>query len=115
MDLSRRALIGSLSALPLTAASVKAASSLPDKASYEFSGTYLNAAYVHPMNRPVRQAGNDFFAARANRGAGHAVCSRGVAAPPVGGIGAARADGATRGVFRHRRRHVGRGRDGRPR
>ena len=67
MDLSRRALIGSLSALPLTGAAVKAQSSLPDKASYEFSGTYLNAAYVHPMNRPVRQAGNDFFAARANR------------------------------------------------
>jgi selenocysteine lyase/cysteine desulfurase len=67
MDLSRRALIGSLSALPLTGAAVKAASSLPDKASYEFSGTYLNAAYVHPMNRPVRQAGDDFFAARANR------------------------------------------------
>jgi selenocysteine lyase/cysteine desulfurase len=67
MDLSRRALIGSLSALPLTGAAVKAASSLPDKASYEFSGTYLNAAYVHPMNRLVRQAGNDFFAVRANR------------------------------------------------
>src|ERR1700757_2203435 len=66
MDLSRRALIGSLSALPLTGAA-KAAPSLPDKTSYEFSGTYLNAAYVHPMNRQVRQAGADFFAARANR------------------------------------------------
>ena len=67
MDLSRRALIGSLSALPLTGAAKAATASLPDKASYEFSGTYLNAAYAHPMNRQVRQAGNDFFAARANR------------------------------------------------
>jgi len=67
MDLSRRALIGTLSALPLTAAAKATPSSLPDKASYEFSGTYLNAAYAHPLNRQVRQAGNDFFAARANR------------------------------------------------
>ncbi|HXR94479.1 MAG TPA: aminotransferase class V-fold PLP-dependent enzyme [Rhizomicrobium sp.] len=67
MDLSRRALIGSLSALPLTSAAVKAASSLPDKAAFEFSGTYLNAAYTHPLARPVRQAGDDFLAARANR------------------------------------------------
>jgi selenocysteine lyase/cysteine desulfurase len=66
MDLSRRAMIGSLTALPLTGAGAVVAS-LPDKASYEFSGTYLNAAYVHPMNRQVRQAGNDFLAARANR------------------------------------------------
>ncbi len=67
MDLSRRVLLESLTALPLTAVAAKAQASLPDKASYEFSGTYLNAAYVHPMNRQVRQAGNDFFAARANR------------------------------------------------
>ncbi len=67
MELSRRAMLGSLSALPLTAAAAKAAPSLPDKASYEFSGTYLNAAYAHPMNRQVRLAGADFFAARANR------------------------------------------------
>ncbi len=67
MDLSRRALIGSLSVLPLTGAAAGAAPSLPDKASYEFSGTYLNAAYVHPLNRQVRKAGDDFFAARANR------------------------------------------------
>lgn len=65
MDLSRRAMIGSLSALPL--ANAQAAPSLPDKASYEFTGTYLNAAYVHPMNRQVRQAGNDFLASRASR------------------------------------------------
>jgi selenocysteine lyase/cysteine desulfurase len=65
MDLSRRAMIGSLSALPL--ANAQAAPSLPDKASYEFTGAYLNAAYVHPMNRQVRQAGNDFLASRANR------------------------------------------------
>ena len=66
MDLSRRVLLGSLSALPLTGVVAKAAPSLPDKASYEFSGTYLNAAYAHPMARQVRQAGSDFFAARAN-------------------------------------------------
>jgi len=65
MDLSRRAMIGSLSALPL--ANAQAAPSLPDKASYEFAETYLNAAYVHPMNRQVRQAGNDFLASRASR------------------------------------------------
>lgn len=67
MDLSRRLLLESLTALPLTAVAAKAQTSLPDKASYEFSGTYLDAAYVHPMNRQVRQAGDDFFAARANR------------------------------------------------
>jgi selenocysteine lyase/cysteine desulfurase len=67
MELSRRAMLGSLSALPLTAAAAKAAPSLPDKASYEFSGTYLNAAYAHPMNRQVRLAGADFLASRANR------------------------------------------------
>lgn len=67
MELSRRAMIGSLSALPLTGAAAKAAASLPDKSSYEFSGTYLNAAYAHPVNRQVRQAGNDFLAARAGR------------------------------------------------
>jgi len=67
MELSRRAMIGSLSALPLTGTATKAAPSLPDKASFEFSGTYLNAAYAHPVSRPVRQAGNDFLAARANR------------------------------------------------
>ena len=66
MDLSRRVLLGSLSALPLTGAT-KAAPSLPDKASYEFSGIYLNAAYAHPVNRQARQAGDDFLAARANR------------------------------------------------
>ncbi|HEY8254230.1 MAG TPA: aminotransferase class V-fold PLP-dependent enzyme, partial [Rhizomicrobium sp.] len=66
MDLSRRVVLGSLSALPLTGAA-HVAPSLPDKASYEFSGTYLNAAYAHPVNRQARQAGNDFLAARANR------------------------------------------------
>ncbi|HKD47215.1 MAG TPA: aminotransferase class V-fold PLP-dependent enzyme [Rhizomicrobium sp.] len=67
MELSRRAMIGSLSALPLTGTATKAAPLLPDKASFEFSGAYLNAAYAHPVSRPVRQAGNDFLAARANR------------------------------------------------
>jgi len=67
MELSRRAMIGSLSALPLTGTAIKAAPSLPDRASFEFSGTYLNAAYAHPLSRPVRQAGNDFLAARASR------------------------------------------------
>jgi selenocysteine lyase/cysteine desulfurase len=72
MDLSRRAIIGSLSALPLTGTSLKAEPSLPDKASFEFSGTYLNAAYAHPMSRQVRKAGNDFLSSRANRDVGRA-------------------------------------------
>ena len=66
MELSRRTILGSLgaaSALPLAA---HAAPVLPDKASYEFSGTYLNAAYTHPMNRFTRKAGNDFLLSRAN-------------------------------------------------
>lgn len=65
MDLSRRAMIGSLTALPLTGAMAKAASALPDKSSYGFSGIYLNAAYAHPLNRQARQAGDDFLIARA--------------------------------------------------
>ena len=39
---------------------------LPDKGSYEFHGTYLNAAYAHPLNRQVRKAGNDFLMSRAD-------------------------------------------------
>ena len=68
MELSRRALMGSLgamsAALPLAA---RSAPSLPDKASYEFSGIFLNAAYAHPMNRFTRKAGDDFLSSRANR------------------------------------------------
>lgn len=72
MDVSRRVIIGSLSALPLAGTSVSAQPSLPDKASFEFSGTYLNAAYAHPMSRQVRQAGDDFLLARASHDVGRA-------------------------------------------
>src|ERR1019366_6797387 len=70
MDLSRRAMIGSLgiasAALPL-AAKAAAPFSLPDKGNYDFHGTFLNAAYAHPLNRIVRQAGNDFLMSRADK------------------------------------------------
>ena len=72
MEISRRAMMGSLgvvsAALPLAARAASVAQlSLPDKVPYEFSGTYLNAAYVHPLNRLVRQAGNDFLLSRADK------------------------------------------------
>lgn len=71
MDLSRRALMGSLgvasAALPLAARAVPSMlTALPDKSSYDFHGTYLNAAYAHPLNRIVRKAGNDFLMSRAD-------------------------------------------------
>ena len=66
MDLSRRALIGASAALPLAARAATAIAALPDKGSYEFHGTYLNAAYAHPLNRIVRKAGNDFLMSRAD-------------------------------------------------
>jgi selenocysteine lyase/cysteine desulfurase len=70
MEFSRRAMIGSLglasAALPLAA---RAATQLamPDKSHYDFHGTFLNAAYAHPLNRVVRQAGNDFLMSRADK------------------------------------------------
>jgi selenocysteine lyase/cysteine desulfurase len=71
MDLSRRAMLGSLgaasAALPLAAKTPTMLEALPDKGSYDFHGTYLNAAYVHPLNRAVHKAGSDFLAARADR------------------------------------------------
>ncbi|MEO7054217.1 MAG: aminotransferase class V-fold PLP-dependent enzyme [Rhizomicrobium sp.] len=70
MDLSRRALIGSMgavsAALPLAAKAVPSLS-LPDKSNYDFHGTFLNAAYAHPLNRIVRKAGNDFLLSRADK------------------------------------------------
>lgn len=70
MDLSRRALIGSMgvasAALPL-AAKAAMSSPLPDKGNYDFHGTFLNAAYAHPLNRIVRKAGNDFLLSRADK------------------------------------------------
>lgn len=70
MDLSRRALIGSMglasAALPL-AAKAATSSALPDKGNYDFHGTFLNAAYAHPLNRIVRKAGNDFLLSRADK------------------------------------------------
>lgn len=69
MELSRRALLGSLSAASVLPLAAQAAPqfSLPDKSSYDFHGTFLNAAYAHPLNRLVRQAGNDFLMARADK------------------------------------------------
>ena len=71
MDLSRRAMLESLglatAALPLAAGKAAAQTALPDKSSYDFHGTFLNAAYAHPLNRIVRQAGNDFLLARADK------------------------------------------------
>ncbi len=70
MDLSRRAMIGSLgiasAALPM-AAKAAAPLALPDKGNYDFHGTFLNAAYAHPLNRIVRQAGNDYLMSRADK------------------------------------------------
>jgi selenocysteine lyase/cysteine desulfurase len=70
MDLSRRAVLASAAsaALPLAAkAATSGAPTLPDKGSFEFHGTYLAAAYAHPLHRAVRQAGNDFLLARADK------------------------------------------------
>ena len=69
MELSRRALLGSLSAASVLPLAAQAAPqlSLPDKSSYDFHGIFLNAAYAHPLNRLVRQAGNDFLMARADK------------------------------------------------
>jgi selenocysteine lyase/cysteine desulfurase len=69
MELSRRAMLGSLSAASVLPLAAQAAPqfSLPDKSSYDFHGVFLNAAYAHPLNRLVRQAGNDFLMARADK------------------------------------------------
>ena len=70
MELSRRMLLGAAAALPLAQTATKAAHaapSLPDKSSYDFHGVFLNAAYAHPLHRAVRQAGNDFLLARADK------------------------------------------------
>ena len=69
MDMTRRTLLGAAAAaLPLSAATpALSATQLPDKASFEFHGVYLNAAYAHPLHRAVRQAGNDFLLARADK------------------------------------------------
>src|SRR5579872_2792864 len=71
MDLSRRAMLETLglasAALPLAAGNALAQTALPDKSSYDFHGTFLNAAYAHPLNRIVRQAGNDFLLSRADK------------------------------------------------
>ncbi len=68
MNMSRRALLGATAAMPLAAKAMPMMQPvLPDKASYDFHGTFLNAAYAHPLNRLVRQAGNDFLLSRADR------------------------------------------------
>ena len=66
MELSRRTLLGAAAAMPL-ATKPMLPSVLPDKASYDFHGIFLNAAYAHPLNRLVRRAGNDFLLSRADR------------------------------------------------
>jgi selenocysteine lyase/cysteine desulfurase len=74
MDMSRRTLLGAAAGtLPLAAAtSALAATALPDKASFDFHGVFLNAAYAHPLHRAVRQAGNDYLLARADKDASRA-------------------------------------------
>ncbi len=70
MDLSRRAILGSLGVASAAAAASALPAmrpALPDKDSYEFHGTFLNAAYAHPLNRFVRQTGNDFLMSRADK------------------------------------------------
>jgi selenocysteine lyase/cysteine desulfurase len=68
MKMSRRALLGATAAMPLTAKAMPMMQPvLPDKASYDFHGIFLNAAYAHPLNRLVRQAGDDFLLSRADR------------------------------------------------
>ena len=70
MEMSRRMLLGAAAALPLAQTATRAAQaapSLPDKSSYDFHGVFLNAAYAHPLHRAVRQAGNDFLLARADK------------------------------------------------
>jgi selenocysteine lyase/cysteine desulfurase len=70
MDLSRRAILGSAAAVALPLAAKAAPSllqALPDKAAFEFHGTYMAAAYTHPISKAVRQAGNDFLLSRADR------------------------------------------------
>ncbi|HXE31173.1 MAG TPA: aminotransferase class V-fold PLP-dependent enzyme [Terriglobales bacterium] len=68
MPISRRALIKAAGAAPLAGAALAHGLSwpevplnppaqLPDKASFRFPGTYLNAAYTHPMSRQAAAAG----------------------------------------------------------
>src|ERR1700748_3790959 len=74
---SRRDLIQGLGAVPLAAgallggvtrASIPAAPAvmLPDKASFSFSGTHLNAAYTHPIGNQARRALETYVQSRAN-------------------------------------------------
>jgi selenocysteine lyase/cysteine desulfurase len=74
---SRRDLIQGLGAVPLAAGAllggVTRASTpappavmLPDKTSFSFAGTHLNAAYTHPVGRQATQALETYIQSRAN-------------------------------------------------
>src|SRR5215472_8799629 len=68
MDMTRRTLLGAAAAAAAApSSSLGATTQLPDKASFDFHGVFLNAAYAHPLHRAVRQAGNDFLLARADK------------------------------------------------
>jgi selenocysteine lyase/cysteine desulfurase len=66
METSRRNLIKSLAGLPLYASVVKtyAPPSLPDKAHFDFEGTYLNSAFTHPFGSFAYEAGENYLKSR---------------------------------------------------
>lgn len=71
MASSRRDLMKGLFGLPLYASAVEAlpleagaATALPDKKSFAFDGTFLNAAYAHPLGVQGYQGAESFLASR---------------------------------------------------
>jgi len=70
MTSSRRTLMKSLVGLPLYAAAARALpvasgpTTLPDKTSFSFSGTYLNAAFTHPLGVQGYGGAQSFLDAR---------------------------------------------------
>jgi selenocysteine lyase/cysteine desulfurase len=72
MRSSRRTLMKSLVSLPLYAAAARALpaaiapTTLPDKKSFAFTGTYLNAAFTHPLGIQGYTGAQSFLDARRN-------------------------------------------------
>lgn len=74
MEPSRRDLLKCLGALPVAAAALPAACAaqaksttmLPDKAGFSVHGTYLDAAYTHPVSNAARSAYAEFMEQRAS-------------------------------------------------
>jgi selenocysteine lyase/cysteine desulfurase len=76
MDISRRQFIQALSVAPIGTAGILPQSSsaaelhdrgsapLPDKVNFSFAGTYLNAAYCHPINARMSAATDDYNRSR---------------------------------------------------